>query len=286
MKVLVTGHKGYIGSKLYAKCLEYKWDVMGCDFKENDMDIVNLPYRQEYLDFKPDIIFHLAANPRVQQSVETPTLVSYSNVYGTSAVLEYARNVKAKRVIFSSSSAIYGNGNGPVSPYGLHKLQNELECKLYSQIFGVDTVCLRYFNVYSEDQKVSDVYPTVISAWMERLRKGLELTVYGDGRHKRDYIHVDDIVDCNLFAARYHGNFWGTYYDVGTGINYDLKYIKQHILNILPDTVFNHLPERPTDALSTLADTKALNNIGWSAKINFLDGLQKCFAKENLNETK
>lgn len=281
MKVLVTGHKGYIGSKIYAKCLSLGWDVKGIDLKEK-RDVVEILEHKDLVRFKPDMIFHLAANPRVQYSVENPVDTSYHNVLGTAAILQYAKICGTKRVVFSSSSAIYGNGNGPVNPYGLHKLQSELECQLYSRMFGVDTVCLRYFNVYSEDQKVSDVYPTVISAWMEKLRKGLELTVYGDGRHKRDYIHVDDIVDCNLFAARYYGNFWGAHYDVGTGINYDLKYIKQHILNTLPDTVFNHLSERPTDALSTLADTKPLNNIGWSAKINFLQGIQKCFAKENL----
>lgn len=282
MRVLVTGHKGYIGSKVYAKCLSLGWDVKGCDIKENDNDINNLPYRQEYLDFKPDIIFHLAANPRVQQSVEMPCQVAYTNVLGTSHVLEYAREVKAKRVVLSSSSAIYGNGNGPVSPYGLHKLQNELECELYSRIFGVDTVCLRYFNVYSEDQKPSDVYPTVISAWMERLRKGSSLVVYGDGSHRRDYIHVEDVVDCNVFAAKYDGSFNGAHYDVGTGVNYDLNYIKSFILHKYPSIYFQHLEARPTDALSTLADTKNLNNLGWSAKIDFSKALELCFHKKNL----
>lgn len=282
MRVLVTGHKGYIGSKVYTECLNLGWEVKGCDLKEDKMDIAYLPYQEEYLSFKPDIIFHLAANPRVQKSVETPSEVAYTNVYGTSCVLEYAKLVGAKRVIFSSSSAIYGNGNGPVSPYGLHKLQNELECKLYSDIFGIDTVCLRYFNVYSEDQQPSDVYPTVISAWMDRLRKGSQLVVYGDGSHRRDYIHVYDIVACNLFAAKYEGVFGGAHYDVGTGINYDLNYIKSFILEKYPSIYFQHLAARPTDALSTLADTKNLNNLGWSAKIDFLTGLESCFRKKNL----
>jgi len=285
MKVLITGHKGYIGSKIYNKCLTLGWDVKGCDLKEDNKDIINLPNSEEYLHFKPDIIFHLAANPRVQQSVEMPSSVCYTNVYGTSCVLEYARKVKVKRVVFSSSSAIYGNGDGPVNPYGLHKLQNELECKLYSRMFGVDTVCLRYYNVYSECQKPSDVYPTVISAWMQSIRKGRDLTVYGEGQHKRDYVHVNDIVDCNLFAALYHDSFNGSCYDVGTGKNYDLNFIKSHILSNYPEIKFNHLSARPTDALSTLADTKNLNNIGWSARIDFLQGIQKCFAKENLNDT-
>lgn len=281
MKILVTGHKGYIGSKVYKKCLSLGWDIKGIDLKEG-YDVVKILQYKEYLDFKPNIILHLSANPRVQYSVENPVDTSYDNVLGTAAILQYAKICGTSRVVFSSSSAIYGNGEGPVSPYGLQKLQSELECKMYSQMFGVDTVCLRYFNVYSEDQKVSDVYPTVISAWMQHLREGKELVVYGDGRHKRDYVHVEDIVDCNLFAAHYYGNFWGSTYDVGTGKNYDLNYIKNYILEKMPNIKFDHQPARPTDALSTLADTKNLNNLGWSAKIDFLDGLQKCFAKENL----
>lgn len=281
MKILVTGHKGYIGSKLYKRCLEYGYKTIGIDIKEgnNILDILNEKF---FLNFKPDIIFHLAANPRVQQSVETPSIVAKTNVLGTSVMLEYAKKVEAKRFIFSSSSAIYGNGSDPVNPYGLQKQQSELECKYYSLNSNVDTVCLRYFNVYSEDQKVSDVYPTVISAWMQAIREGRELTVYGEGQHRRDYIHVDDIVDCNLFAAHYYGNFHGSHFDVGTGKNYDLNFIKNHILENVPGVSFKHLPTRPTDALSTLADTKNLNNMGWNAKINFLDGLQKCFAKENI----
>ncbi len=281
MKILVTGHKGYIGTKVLDRCIKDGYIVKGIDIKEG-RDIVKILDYEEYINFKPDIIFHLAANPRVQYSVENPVDTSYHNVLGTAAILQYAKLCGTKRVIFSSSSAIYGNGEGPVNPYGLHKLQSELECRMYSQMFGVDTVCLRYFNVYSEDQKVSDVYPTVISAWMQSIRGGKDLIVYGQGNHKRDYIHVDDIVECNMFASRYYGNFWGAHFDVGTGVNYDLNYIKNYIQENLENINFNHLPARPTDALSTLADTKSLNNIGWSAKINFLDGLQKCFTKENL----
>lgn len=281
MKALITGNKGYIGSKLYAKCLSFDWEVKGIDLKEK-RDVVEILQHKDLREFKPEIIFHLAANPRVQMSVDEPVETAYHNTLGTTAILNYAKKCGTRRVIFSSSSAIYGNGDGPVNPYGLQKLQGELECRLYSKMFGVDTVCLRYFNVYSEDQKVSDVYPTVISAWMQGIREGKELIVYGDGSHRRDYIHVDDIVDCNLFAANYEGIFNGAYYDVGTGINYDLKFIKNYIQKKYPNIVFNHLTARPTDALSTLADVKNLNNIGWYAKIHFFECIKKCFLEENL----
>jgi len=281
MKVLVTGHKGYIGSKIYERCLSSGWETRGIDLKEK-RDVVEISEYKEYIDFKPEIIFHLAANPRVQMSVDNPLETAYHNTLGTTSILNYAKKCGTRRVVFSSSSAIYGNGNGPVNPYGLQKLQGELECQLYSRIFNVDTVCLRYFNVYSEDQKSTDVYPTVIAAWMEKLRADKELLVYGDGSHKRDYIHVNDIVDCNIFISKQDCKFNGAVYDVGTGKNYDLNYIKSYILTIKSNAIFNHLPARPTDPLSTLSDTYNLNNLGWSAKISFLDGLKKCFNEQNL----
>lgn len=281
MKVLVTGYKGYIGSKIYKRCINENFDILGIDLKEN-RDVVHILDYEEYKNFKPDIIFHLAANPRVQMSANNPVQTAYHNVLGTSAILDYAKKCKTKKVIFSSSSAIYGNGIGPVSPYGLQKLQNELECQFYSREFGIETVCLRYFNVYSEDQKVSDAYPTVISAWMQKIRDNKELIIYGDGTHLRDYIHVDDIVECNIFIALSKNIFNGEIYDVGTGINYDLNFIKSYIMKNINNISFINLPSRPTDALSTLANIKNLNNLGWSAKIKFIDGLVKCFDKNNL----
>lgn len=281
MKILVTGHKGYIGSKVYQRCIAEGFDVLGIDLKEKH-DIVEILEHKKYVEFKPEIIFHLAANPRVQMSVEQPVETAYHNTLGTSAILNYAKKSGTRKVVFSSSSAIYGNGDGPVNPYGLQKLQSELECEFYSRMFGVDTVCLRYFNVYSEDQKVSDVYPTVISAWMQKIRDNKELIIYGDGSHLRDYIHVDDIVECNLFVGLSKNKFNGAIYDVGTGKNYDLNFIKSYIIENIKNVSFINLPSRTTDALSTLANTKSLNDMGWYAKIHFVDGLRKCFDIKNL----
>jgi UDP-glucose 4-epimerase len=284
MKVLITGHRGYIGSKLYKKCLELGWEVIGVDLKDSNRDINYISRYRDCVDFKPDIIFHMAAMPAVQYSVEHPAETLYHNVLGTSNVLQFAKNNGIKRVVFSSSSAIYGNKGFPVSPYGLHKLQSEMECRLYSELYGLDTVCLRYFNVYSPDQIPTNSYPTVIAAWMQRMREGRELIVYGDGSHTRDYIHVDDIVACNLFAAKFEGLFNGSGYDVGTGLNYSLNYIKDFIKE-RHNTNFNHLQARKSDALSTLADVLPLKKIGWSAKINFIEGLSQCFPQEKINDT-
>ena len=275
MKVLITGHKGYIGSKIYKKCLDIGYDVIGIDIKDGK-DILDIDLYDSYKNFLPDFIFHLAANPKVQYSVENPFITSKNNVLGTSKILEFAKKYNVKRVIFSSSSSVYGNIGMPISPYALHKLQSELECKLYSDIYGVDTVCLRYFNVYSEDQQTSGAYSTVISSWMDAIRRNNKLIINGDGRHTRDYIHVDDIVSCNIFALNYNKNFNGTHFDVGTGVNYSLNYIKEFLLKN-KNVNFIHGPERKSDPLNSLAKINDLKNIGWSANINFETGLKRCF---------
>jgi nucleoside-diphosphate-sugar epimerase len=278
MRVLITGHKGYIGSKIYKKCLELGYEVAGLDLKEGK-DILHIDSYKEYVEFRPEIIFHLAANPRIQYSVENPSLASQNNVLGTAKVLEFAKNNNVKRVVFSSSSSIHGNFGFPVSPYGLHKLQSELECRLYSEFYSLDTVCLRYFNVYSEDQIPTDTYPTVISAWMEAIRKNNNLLVNGDGRHIRDYIHVDDVVECNIFAANYSDRFNGKCFDVGFGKNYSLNYIKNLILKY-HDITFVHGPEKKSDPLCSLANVDDLKKIGWCANIDFETGLERCFNKK------
>ena len=152
------------------------------------------------------------------------------NVLVTSTLLEWAKKQSVKRVIFSSSAAAYGCDEGfPTSPYGLHKLMGEMECKLFSRLYGLDTVCLRYFNVYSEDQKYGGSYSTVISSWMEMMKEGVPLRIDGDGYQTRDFIHVSDIVEANISAMQKSGWIGGKTYDVGTGESVSMKYIKGFI---------------------------------------------------------
>lgn len=276
MKAIITGHKGYIGSKLFKKCQELGWEVIGVDLKENNRDVNYISHYKDCIELKADVIFHMAALPAVQYSVEHPAETLYHNVLGTSNVLQFAKNNCIKRVVFSSSSAIYGNNGFPVSPYGLHKLQSEMECRLYSEFFGLDVVCLRYFNVYSSDQIPTNSYPTVISAWMKQIREGKDCYIFGDGSHSRDFIHVDDIISANLFAANYQNKFDGDCFDVGVGKSYSINYIKNYILS-KKSIKFINLEARKSDSLNTLADILPLNKLGWSAKIDFETGLNQCF---------
>jgi len=276
---LVTGHKGYIGSKLYAKLKELGHTVCGVDIaSEQTPEKLDIRWhlfdhekQSNHIKFKPDYIFHLAAKPSVGWSVENPSDSLAHNVLGSSRVLEFAKLSGTKRVIFASSAA----AATPTSPYGAHKKMTELECKVYTSLYDIDTVCLRYFNVYSEDQKYGGAYSTAISAWLEMIRRNKPLRLDGDGTQTRDFIHVDDIVDANLHCMNHEKDFNGEVYDVGTGQSCSLIEIKDHIDNIF-DVIWDLQPERLGDIKDSRAEISKLENLGWKAQINLEAGLQRC----------
>lgn len=275
MKILITGHKGYIGSKLFERLNDGINVVDGIDLKEGKDILYDLP------DTSYDYVFHLAAFPSVQRSVGQPANTFRNNAYGTSALLEWAKNHNVKRVIFSSSSAVKGNGQGPTSPYGLHKLISEQECRLYSELYGLDTVCLRYFNVYSEDQKYGGSYSTAICAWMQMIREGKPLRIDGDGEQTRDFVHVDDIVSANIFCMNHKSLFSGKHFDVGSGETCSLNLVKS-IIEQHHEVTWDHQSERKGDVKHTQADISELLSIGWKPSISLSEGLDRCFKKEKI----
>ena len=177
-KSLVTGHKGYIGAKLYKNLKDLGHEVVGI-YLQDGHDILRVlkedsdgKFHPHYYNFQPEYVFHMACWPRIGLCIEKPVETSQNNILATSMVLNFAKKCKSvKRVIYSSSSSVVGNGDGPASPYGLQKFVSELETKLYSELYGVDTVTLRYFNVYSPCQKASGPYATAIANFMEFIRK-------------------------------------------------------------------------------------------------------------------
>ena len=284
-RCLVTGHRGYIGSHLFKALKDAGHEVQGIDLYEGhdiNMDLreYNAPdrgvFHPHYFKFKPEYIFHLACFPRVAYSVEFPVETMENNVLCTTNVLNFAKHVGAKRVIYSSSSSVVGDGDGPSSPYGLQKLVSEMECKLYSKLFGVDTVSLRYFNVYSEDQKADGPYATAIANWMEFIRKNKKPFITGDGEQRRDMLHVSDAVRANIFAMESKNNFDGKNYDVGTGDNISLNEVKG-IVKEYYDVDFDYVPPRAGDVKETRADTEPLKALGWQTKVSIKDGVNSCF---------
>jgi len=281
-RCLVTGHKGYIGSRLYKELVALGHEVEGIDLQINskfsgpgDEDI--LDGLEQYEEFQPEYVFHLACIPRVAYSVEQPVHTMINNIISTSIVLDFARKVGAKRVIYSGSSSVVGNGDGPTSPYGLQKLVSEMEAKLYSELYSLDTVTLRYFNVYSPCQEASGPYATAIANFMEFIRQGKNPFITGDGEQRRDMSHLEDVVSANIFAMEHEGEFGGQYYDVGTGDNISLNEIKDIVLEFFEDVEFDYVEDREGDVFLTKANMEPLKALGWSPRKNVREGIRECY---------
>jgi len=279
-RCLVTGHMGFIGTELYNKLKELGHEVMGIDLKEGN-DILDVlredNIEEKYLNFSPEYVFHLACIPRVAFSVENPVQTMRNNVLAGSLVLNFAKTAQARRVIYAGSSSVVGNGDGPASPYALQKLVTEKECKIYSDLFDIDTVTLRYFNVYSETKSDGNPYATAIAKWRHCIKTGQAPYITGDGEQRRDMAYLSDVVSANIFAMSYEEDFSGEFFDVGTGNNISLNEVKDIILKYHPDLHFDYVPPREGDVKYTKADMSKLANIGWRPEVSISEGISKCF---------
>ena len=287
-RCLVTGHKGYIGSRLYERLKNEGHDVLGLDLlSEPPRDVIKSLeegsdglFHPHYYNFKPEYIFHMACWPRVGYSVENPVKTTKNNILAGTILLNFARKVgSVKRVIYSSSSSVVGNGNGPESPYALQKYTTELETSMYARLYGIDTVCLRYFNVYSHDQTINGPYATAISNWMHSIKNNIQPYITGNGEQRRDMVNVLDVVDVNIFCMNHNESFNGSVYDVGTGDNISLNEIKEIVCKHFPDVNFKYVAARDGDVMLTQANVKPLKQLGWSANINIKDGISDCFRR-------
>mgnify|MGYP003111261794 CR=1 FL=1 len=286
-RCLVTGHKGYIGSRLFERLQELGHEVLGIDLQEDfpkDIrDFFNEDFGSEvypaYWNFKPEYVFHLAAIPRVAYSIEEPVKTTKNNILAGSMVLNFARKVGAKRLIYAGSSSVVGNGDGPASPYALQKLYTEMECRIYSELYGLDTVTLRYFNVYSPDQQAKTAYATAVANWMQHIRDDKLPFITGDGEQRRDMANREDVVSANIFAMEYEGTFNGQQFDVGTGDNISLNEMKKIVEEHIPNVVFEYVAERKGDVRLTKADIQPLRDLGWEPQYTIEKGIHECFRR-------
>lgn len=279
MRVLVTGHKGFIGSHLYRTLLEQGYDVLGWDLKDGNDVTQMLPAdlnngREER---RVGVIFHLAAMPRVPLSIERPGYTNWHNVEGTLRVLWVAKEAGVRRVIYSSSSSVYGDQKmplketmnpSPMSPYAVQKLTGEYYCKVFSEIYGIETVSLRYFNVYGEGMKADDPYSPCIAIFLDQKMRGEALTVLG-GKQTRDFTYVGDVVRANILAMSSNKVGKGEVINIGGGKSYSID----EVASFISDKVV-HLPQRKGEPLHTWAEVlKAHELFGWSPTVNLKDWL-------------
>ena len=184
-----------------------------------------------------DIVFHTAAKARVQPSIEDPLSFNKANVDSTLKILLAASRAGVKRVVYSASSSAYGNASrfptpeehltNPLSPYGLQKYIGEQYCKVFSEVYGLDTVSLRYFNVYGERMLLEGAYCLVLGIFAKQMLEGKPLTINNDGNQRRDFTYVGDVVNANILAAQNYDKFNGDVFNIGNGKNYSVNEVAE-----------------------------------------------------------
>ena len=292
-KALVTGGAGFIGSHLVDALVNRGYDVVVIDdesstanaeFYYNDkatyvkQSICNPHTKTVYHGV--DYVFHLAAHSRIQPALQNPIECVQTNVLGTATVLQYAREAGVKKVVNSSTSSSYGLINkpplhegmtpDPLNPYSVAKIGAEGLCKMYTDLFDLQCISLRYFNVYGERQPLAGTYAPVVGLFLRQWENDEPLTIVGDGEQRRDFTHVNDVVKANL--ACIDSTIPGyQVFNVGTGKNYSVNQIAAMISD---NTVT--LPERPGECRETLAvNTKAKYYLDWEPTIDIKDWIDE-----------
>ena len=234
-----------------------------------------------------DYVFHFAASARVQPSIEDPVSFNDNNVTGTLNVLVASKNVGVKRFVYSASSSAYGDTEifptpethptNPMSPYGLQKMIGEQYCTLFSQLYGMDTVSLRYFNVYGERMLDEGAYCTVIGVFGKAVREGRPLNITNDGQQRRDFTYVGDVVEANYLAAIYKNKLNGDIFNVGNGNNYSVNQIADIFES---EKVY---VEKRFEPFETLADNSKIQQVfGWKPKGDVISWVK--MYKQNINK--
>ena len=306
-RVLVTGGAGFIGSHLVERLLGDGHAVRVLDnFSTGSR--ANLPFAARYGaaleviegDIRDGatvagalagvgVVFHQAAMRSVPRSVEDPLGANEHNVTGTLNVLQAARQAGVRRVVYASSSSVYGDRPdlpkreeqppAPISPYAVSKTAGEQYATVWSRLYGVETVGLRYFNVFGPRQDPASEYAAVIPRFILWALRGEPLQVHGDGDQSRDFTYIDNVVDANVLAGRVDG-VGGEVFNVGCGVRTSLLDIVARLEAILGRRLERrHGPARPGDVRHTLADIdKAKRRLGYSPLVGFDEGFRQTVA--------
>ena len=275
-RCLVTGGAGFVGTNLIKRLLKDEYEVVSFDnystgFKDNrqkDCTYINIDITESFDDWVEefDVIFHLAALPRIKPSFENPKEVCDVNVGGTQNVLEYARKNNTP-VIYAGSSSFWGGTHK--NPYTFSKWQGEELCKLYERVYGLDVTICRFYNVYGDYMPIEGEYRTVFPIFLKQYRDGEPLTITSDGEQRRDFTHVDDIVDAMMRVV--YCNKWGSTFELGRGKNYSINEVTDMFGACGPDDV-KYIDEIPGEARDTLCRSDlARKKLKWKPEINLKD---------------
>jgi len=297
MKTLVTGAAGFIGSHIVDELINLGHEVVAIDnesarsnskFYWNDkaqnhkIDICELE-KILPLFTGVDTVFHLAAEARIQNSIDDPLRSVRTNAVGTMSVLHCAQISGVKKVINSSTSSAYGknscpntetDGNNCLTPYSASKVCAETLCRIYWELYGIQTFSLRYFNVYGPRQPLKGSYAPVVGLFFEQLKANSPLTIVGDGEQRRDFTYIDDVVEANIRIFNQLDipkERIGSVFNVGTGKNYSIN----EIVDMISDNK-THLPPRPGEARETRANNQKMREVfGWEPKHLLEDYIKK-----------
>jgi len=285
---IVTGGAGFIGSHIVEKLLQLEHMVVVIDNEYSDND--NFHWRKDTLNVNLDItdykglkqaftgadyIFHLAAEARIGPAIENPVNALNINTIGTCNVLQCAREVGAKKVLYSSTSSGYGLNDAPnvetqpddcLNPYSVSKIAGEKLCKMYTDLYGLKTIVFRYFNVFGERAPRKGQYAPVTGIFLRQKAAGEPLTIVGDGEQRRDYIYVKDVANANIMAAISNpdDDAYGQVYNVGSGKNYSVNEIASFISD---DTI--NIPPRIGEARNSLANIEKIQKtFAWKPEVD------------------
>ena len=297
----MTGGAGFIGSNIVEELLKRGHEVRVVDNlitgkRENIEPFLDkIEFLEEDIrDYetcrravsKVDFVLHQAALPSVPRSIEDPVLTNDINVNGTLNLLLASNEVKARRFVFASSSAVYGDNpdlpkregieGNPLSPYGLTKLVGEKYCKVFSVIYGLPTVCLRYFNIFGPHQDPASQYAAVIPSFISKMLEGEKPTIFGDGEQSRDFTFVGNVVEANILATDVE-NISGEVFNVGCGEKTTVNSLAAKINEILStDIEPDYDQPRPGDIKHSFADiSKAKEGLKFEPLVDFSEGLER-----------
>lgn len=294
-KYIVTGGAGFIGGHLVDRLINDGHNVVVVDnFSSGQKSNINKKAHICIADISSSVysekikeqmvgsdgVFHLAAMARVQPSIDNPLGFNKANVDGTLNILMYAKEVGVKRVVYSASSSAYGNAKifptsedhptDPLSPYGLQKLIGEQYCAVFNHCYGLETVSLRYFNIYGERQSTSGAYSLVMGIFANQRLNNKPLTIVGDGEQRRDFTYVGDVVEANVLAMNSDMVGKGEIINIGNGDNRSVNQIADLIGG---DKIFLDSRLEPNQ---TLADnSKAKKLLGWEPTMTVEEWIPK-----------